>query len=92
MKRFGFIEFEEFYKGHKENVAFHLYIVDEWEGEPTESDEMSPKWFDINDIPYDKMFTDDRYWLPLVLEGRKINAFFKFDQDWNIVFKEINDL
>ena len=33
-EKVGFIEFDEYYKGKKENVAFHLYFVTEWEGEP----------------------------------------------------------
>jgi len=66
-EKFGIIEFDEYYKGKKQKVVFHLYIVNEWEGTPSESEEMKPEWFNINDIPYDKMFPDDSYWLPLVL-------------------------
>lgn len=28
-----------------------IYVIKEWEGEPKESEEMAPKWFDINEIP-----------------------------------------
>ena len=91
-EKVGFLEFDEFYKGQKEKVAFHLYIVSEWTGEPTESEEMNPTWFDINDIPYDKMFPDDKYWLPLILEGKKIKAYFDFDEEWNLLSKKIDDL
>lgn len=42
---------------------------------------MIPKWFNIANIPYDNMFPDDRYWLPLILEGQKIDAYFDFDED-----------
>ena len=91
-EKVGYIEFDEFYKGNKESVAFHLYIVSEWQGEPTESEEMQPKWFDIQNIPYDKMFPDDKYWLPLILEGRKIRAYFDFDEKWNLLYKKIDDL
>ena len=91
-EKVGFLEFDEYYKGKKEKVAFHLYIVNEWTGDPTESEEMNPTWFDINDIPYDKMFPDDKYWLPLILEGKKIKAYFDFDEDWNLLSKRIDDL
>lgn len=91
-EKVGLIEFDEFYKGKKERVVFHLYIVTEWNGEPTESDEMAPKWFDIQNIPYDSMFPDDKHWLPLILEGKKIHAYFDFDEDWNILDKKIEDL
>jgi mutator protein MutT len=91
-EKVGIIEFDEFYKGKKEKVMFHLYVASEWKGEPTESDEMKPEWFDIQSIPYDKMFPDDKYWLPLILEGRKIKAYFDFDEEWNLLGKKIDDM
>ena len=91
-EKVGIIEFDEFYKGQKEKVMFHLYVASEWQGEPTESDEMKPEWFDIQSIPYDKMFPDDKYWLPLILEGKKIKAYFDFDEEWNLLSKKIDDL
>ena len=91
-EKVGFLEFDEFYKGEKTRVAFHLYFVNEWIGDPTESEEMNPRWFDIKEIPYNKMLPDDKYWLPLVLEGKKISAYFDFDEDWNLLNKEINEL
>lgn len=45
-----------------------------------------------DNIPYDKMFPDDKYWLPLILEGKKIRAYFEFDKDWNLLQKNIYDL
>lgn len=91
-EKVGIIEFDEFYKGKKEKVMFHLYIVSEWQGEPTESEEMKPEWFDIKNIPYDRMFPDDKYWLPLILDGKKIRAYFDFDEEWNLLNKKIEDL
>ena len=91
-EKVGFIDFDEYYKGKKERVTFHLYFVKEWTGEPTESEEMNPKWFDVDNIPYDKMFPDDKYWLPLILEGKKIKAYFDFDEEWNLLCKKIDDL
>lgn len=91
-EKVGLIEFDEYYKGNKQNLIFHLYIIYDWEGTPCESEEMKPKWFSIDNIPYDKMFPDDKYWLPLILEGKKIRAYFKFDKDWNLLSKNIYDL
>lgn len=88
----GIIEFDEYYKGNKQNLVFYLYFVYEWEGTPLETEEMNPKWFNINDIPYSQMFPDDKYWLPLILEGKKIRAYFEFDENWNLLTKKIDDL
>lgn len=91
-EKVGLIEFDEYYKGNKQNLVFHLYMVYDWTGEISESEEMSPKWFNINNIPYEKMFPDDKYWLPLILEGEKVKAYFDFDKNWNLLSKNIDDL
>lgn len=91
-EKVGIIEFDEYYKGNKEKVVFYLYMVYEWNGIPCETDEMDPKWFDINNIPYDEMFPDDKYWLPLILDGNKIKAYFDFDEKWNLLSKKIEYL
>ena len=50
----------------------HIFLVKDWDGEPIESEEMLPKWFNIDEIPFNKMWEDDKYWLPEVLNGKKI--------------------
>ena len=59
----------------------HVYRVDNWKGEPSESDEMKPEWFDIDDLPFDRMWDDGRYWLPAVLAGLPYTARFSFRDD-----------
>jgi 8-oxo-dGTP pyrophosphatase MutT (NUDIX family) len=56
----------------------HLFLVKNWEGEPQESEEMAPAWFSFDKIPYDKMWDDDKHWLPHILKGEKIEADFIF--------------
>jgi len=63
------------------NQTVHVYIIKEWQGEPEESNEMKPQWFNINSIPFHSMWSDDKHWLPLVLQGRKIEAHFHFKKD-----------
>lgn len=80
-KEMGTVEFVEWYKGEEQNVIFYLYVATEYEGKLKESDELKPYWFDLDNIPYDKMFEDDLYWMPIVLEGNKIQAFFEYDKE-----------
>lgn len=71
--RFPFIpEFDHF---------VHLFVATEWEGEPIESAEMLPFWFPVNEIPFQQMWQDDAYWLPIVLNGKAIRAEFEFGED-----------
>lgn len=88
----GTVEVVSINCGEKRDCTFHLYVATEWDGIPSESEEMKPVWFPIEKIPYDKMFVDDKYWLPLVLEGKKIKAFFEVDEEWNLLTYKIEDL
>ncbi|HEU5121728.1 MAG TPA: hypothetical protein VFT59_02690, partial [Candidatus Saccharimonadales bacterium] len=63
----------------------HVYLCDEWEGEPVETEEMAPEWFRLADIPYGDMWQDDTHWLPQVLAGDKIYGQFTFDKDDNLL-------
>ena len=89
-EKMGLIEFDEYYKGKKENVVFHLYMINEWKGIPKESDEVAPEWFNMDEIPYNKMLPDDIYWLPQVLKGKKVNGYFDFDENWNLISKKVS--
>ena len=59
-------------------LQVHIFKTADFSGQPTESDEMSPKWFEIDDIPYKKMWPDDQYWLPLLLADKKFKGKFMF--------------
>lgn len=50
-------------------------------GTIAESDEALPFWCPIAAIPYDDMWADDRFWLPLLLEGRDVAGRFIFEGD-----------
>jgi len=60
------------------NQTVHVFVSKNWQGEPKESEEMKPKWFKINEIPFDEMWPDDKFWLPRVLAGKKVRADFIF--------------
>jgi 8-oxo-dGTP pyrophosphatase MutT (NUDIX family) len=66
-------------KDFDEEIEVNLFEVIEYEGEPTESEEMKPKWFEIAEIPYEEMWEDDSHWLPLFLEGKKTKAVFHYE-------------
>lgn len=86
------IRFDEYFKGEPTLMHVHIFIATKWQGKPTESDEMKPKWFDLTDIPYDKMWADDPYWLPAVLEGRKLTANFKLNEQDAIISHNITEV
>jgi 8-oxo-dGTP diphosphatase len=71
-----FFQFKDGYKLHGE-----VFFSDSCTGTPTETDEADPFWCAVESIPYHEMWEDDRYWLPLALEGTPFKAYFIFDDD-----------
>ncbi len=45
-------------------LEVHVFETRDWNGEPTESDEMRPDWFAKKDIPFSSMWPDDVHWFP----------------------------
>lgn len=58
-----------------------VFITDKWQGKIKESEEMRPAWFQIDKIPYEQMWWDDKYWLPKILQGEKLRGEFVFKDD-----------
>lgn len=84
------ITFDEYIKGEPTKAHVHIYTTSKWTGTPTESDEMSPKWFKKNDLPFNIMWPNDVHWLPQVLDGKKIIAQFKLDKDDLVLSYNVN--
>ena len=57
-----------------------LFKSNNFKGKPIESEEMKPQWFHINEIPFKKMWPDDRHWMPLFLSGKKFRRKFLFSK------------
>lgn len=71
---FKFVDKEEW------NQHCSVYMTSVWKGEPAESEEMKPQWYAKDVLPYETMWVDDKYWLPRVLAGEKLEAHFIFNQ------------
>jgi len=67
------------------------FFTDSWEGEPKCSDEADPFWCDLDKLPWDNMWEDDRHWLPLALAGKKLRGFYVFDDD-KMLSEKLEDL
>eukprot|EP00644_Phytophthora_capsici_P016658 jgi/Phyca11/572245/estExt2_Genewise1.C_PHYCAscaffold_470122 len=69
----------------KEVMEVHVFLTQQFSGEPSESDEMEPQWYNVADIPYKNMWADDHFWLPHVLSGKSVNGHFHFSADENSI-------
>jgi len=91
LKEIGVLDFQ-FKKNPEEILQVYIYKTDCFSGEMIETEEMKPEWFDENKIPFEKMWSDDPYWFPLFLEGKKFKGKFLFDDNDQILEKEIEEL
>jgi 8-oxo-dGTP diphosphatase len=66
-----------------DGYALHVtvFAADGAEGTLKETDEADPFWADVKKIPYGEMWTDDRLWLPWMLERKKFVGRFHYDGD-----------
>jgi len=63
------------------SIHVFVYRTRDFTGEPTETPEAAPLWTRIDEIPFDAMWEDDRYWLPMVIGGQRFRTRWIFDGD-----------
>jgi len=70
------------------DIKVHFYFCYKWEGDPEETEEMKPQWFDLDKIPYEEMWVDDIHWLPRALKGEKLKGEFYFNKNTNKKYRD----
>jgi 8-oxo-dGTP diphosphatase/2-hydroxy-dATP diphosphatase len=76
IEKAGVMDFE--FEGNPEILEVHIFRARDFSGDPQESDEMKPAWFNTSDLPFDSMWPDDKHWMPLFLAGKKFKGKFLF--------------
>jgi 8-oxo-dGTP diphosphatase len=69
-----------------------LFTARRWQGEPSESLEISPEWFDVLSLPVDRMWQDADHWLPPVLEGGSVDIVVTLNADNETVASSVSVL
>jgi len=73
-------------------LEVNIFKATDFSGDPIESEEMKPQWFLVSEIPYEKMWADDAYWLPLFLKNKKFTGKFVFDEKDNVLRYELREI
>ena len=89
LEKVGVLDFS--WKAKPEDILEVNIFKADVSGQPVETEEMVPQWFDIDEIPFESMWADDKYWIPLFLEGKNFKGEFIFDGDNNIVSHTLHE-
>jgi 8-oxo-dGTP diphosphatase len=67
----------------RDGYAVHVRVfwTDDWVGVPTETAEAIPQWTPRKAVPFEEMWQDDRFWIPLLFAGIHFRGRFIFDGD-----------
>ncbi|XP_076865331.1 oxidized purine nucleoside triphosphate hydrolase [Brachyhypopomus gauderio] len=90
LHKIGNITFE--FVGETELLDVHIFRANTYTGQPIESEEMRPRWFDVDKIPFPEMWADDVLWFPLLLQNRKFLGYFKFQGHDVIVDHKLDEV
>lgn len=72
------------------NMSTRIYVARRWSGEPVETSEIRPEWFDVNALPLAHMWQDAEHWLPLALQGSVLHLEVVLHDD-NETVREVRD-
>ena len=90
IKQVGKVVFD--YKGTNKIMEVNIFRVTKFDGEIRESDEMKPEWFLEAELPFDLMWSDDKFWMPLFLGGKNFYGNFLFEGFESIINHELSEV
>lgn len=85
-------ELEFFYKHKKEKFTVIIFACENFKGNARETEEMKPRWFDKKNLPFDQMWPDDKFWMPLLLKNKKFKGRFVFEGYDKIIWYELKEV
>lgn len=63
------------------DMTCRLFTTRKWDGEPAESPEIRPEWFQAGALPLHRMWQDAEHWLPPALAGETIDVVVVLNED-----------
>ncbi|KAM3956962.1 oxidized purine nucleoside triphosphate hydrolase [Aphomia sociella] len=90
LKNIAHLEFT--FEGDPTIMDVRVFSTTVFEGCPAETEEMSPKWFNLEHIPYNDMWPDDRLWFPYMLKDKLFYGRFHYKGFETILNHEIKEL
>jgi 8-oxo-dGTP diphosphatase len=84
-----------FMNGRKElSIEGFLFSARKFSGRIKSTEEGPVRWFRIKDLPFDRMWDDDKYWIDLMLQARRFDIYMYYDKrnkrvvEYTVKFKD----
>lgn len=90
LKRIGHLEFT--FEGDPLVMDVRVFSATVFEGKAEETDEMLPRWFEYDKIPFDDMWLDDKHWFPYLLQNKLFYGKFHYQGHDKILNYTIHEL
>lgn len=90
LKSIGHLEFT--FEGEPLTMDVRVFSATVYEGTPRETEEMAPKWFCNDQIPFNDMWPDDKIWFPYMLKGILFHGAFHYQGFDTILNYRVNEL
>jgi len=77
------------FKGTPMVVRLHIFKITSFSGQPVESNEMLPKWFNIKQAPIEQMWPGDKKWIKTFLSGEKFEGNIIYGKNNKVISSKI---
>jgi 8-oxo-dGTP diphosphatase len=67
------------------DVYVAMFACERFEGELVETEELAAQWYPVAAPPYERMWDDGKYWLPLILAGHQVDVEITLNDDHETV-------
>jgi len=88
--KLGILEFT--FPDKSDILEVHVFKSSTYEGSVGESEEMRPKWFEEDRIPFSQMWNDDQYWFEYLLNNKKFTGEIAFDAQDKVLSCELREV
>ncbi|XP_026497964.1 oxidized purine nucleoside triphosphate hydrolase-like [Vanessa tameamea] len=90
LKNIGHLEFT--FEGDSLLMDVRVFSASNYQGVPVETEEMAPKWYGYDEVPFDNMWPDDRIWFPYMVKNKLFFGKFHYKGFDTILNYELQEL
>jgi 8-oxo-dGTP pyrophosphatase MutT (NUDIX family) len=76
-----------FFFGGEPFMDVWVFSAEKFSGEPVETEEAKPVWFDADKVPFERMWPDDKFWYQFMMRGERFEGTFWFNRENTVLLR-----